>query len=634
MVLLRALPKIFQILSHRGRIQFCGLALITFLSALIETAGIAAWAPFVAFATNPDIVEHKPWFQRLHGFVDFTDYPSFLLFLGIGVLTLFLIGNGCRALTVWMCYRFSWGENHRISELLLNRYLRHPYKWFLHRNSADLTKNVIDEVGNVVVNVIQRVCMFMARGSLATLIAIGLLLIDPLVAVTTALCLVLIYSIFYRLFQKKLTRIGEMRLSSNHLRYKTVLEAISSIKEAKAASGRDHFLKTYNKHSMQTNNLIVSGEMIGDLPGYLTECLTVGGMLAVMVYFLATTGNTNAAFPLIALYIVAVIRLAPALQDMYRDLVKIKLYLPALERIYEELEESDSADDTTGDIERLCLERAISLENVCYSYPGSDADAVLDIRFEIPRNTSVALVGKSGAGKTTLADLIAGLLEPCEGAVKIDGRILNHERIAGWRMNVGYVPQYVYLLDDTVKHNIAFGVPDDRIDNAAVLRAARTANIHEFILRDLEKGYDALLGERGISISGGQRQRIGIARALYTDPEVLILDEATNALDKPTELSIMEAIQNLARKKTIIVIAHRLSTVQVCDAIYLLEKGRLTAHGTFAELMNFSPSFRETALCELARSSSVVLEDEIPGSKIGSLIHLPSSPKRGRTKPT
>ena len=194
-------------------------------------------------------------------------------------------------------------------------------------------------------------------------------------------------------------------------------------------------------------------------------------------------------------------------------------------------------------------------------------------------------------------------------------------------MNVGYVPQHIYLLDDTVRRNIAFGVPDDKIDDAAVLRAARTANIHEFILRDLDKGYDTSLGERGISISGGQRQRIGIARALYSDPEVLIFDEATSALDKPTEFAIMEAIQKLARKKTLIVIAHRLSTIQVCDTICFLEKGRLTAHGTFTELMNSSPSFREMALCELTRPSSVGLEDEIPGRRIGSRRHLSGSLK-------
>ncbi|MEW6669110.1 MAG: ABC transporter ATP-binding protein [Thermodesulfobacteriota bacterium] len=627
MVLLRALRKVFQILSHRGRIHFCGLALITFLSASIETAGIAGWAPFASFATNPAIAEQNPWFQRLGGFMDFEDYASSLLFLGLGVLVLFLAGNASRAATVWMCYRFSWGENHRLSQLLLGHYLRRPYRWFLQHHSADLAKNVIDEVGNVVVNVIERVCMFMVRGFLATLICIGLLVIDPWVAVTTALSLSLVYSIFYRLFQKRLGRIGEMRFDANRLRHKTVMEAVSSIKEAKAPYRRDHFLKAYRRHSKQTTALMISGELIGDLPGYLTEALTVGGMLAVMVYFLATKGGAGAAIPLIVLYIVAALRLAPALQDMYRDLVKIKFYLPALERIHEELRERDSMDTATCAVERLGLGRAICLEGVCYSYPGSDADVVMDINLEIPRNTSAALVGKSGAGKTTLADLIAGLLEPRKGAVKIDGRVLNPERVAGWQMNVGYVPQYVYLLDDTVRHNIAFGVPEDQIDDAALLRAARTANIHEFILGGLDRGYNTMLGERGICISGGQRQRIGIARALYSDPEVLIFDEATSALDNPTEFAIMEAIQKLARKKTLIVIAHRLTTIQVCDTVCFLENGRLTAQGSFKELMDSSPSFRETALCELAGPSPVAHGEESPTLKIGSLRYLSRSQK-------
>ena len=201
----------------------------------------------------------------------------------------------------------------------------------------------------------------------------------------------------------------------------------------------------------------------------------------------------------------------------------------------------------------------------------------------------MALVGKSGAGKTTLADLIAGLLEPREGCVTIDGRILTPERIAGWQMNVGYVPQNIYLLDDTVRRNIAFGLPDEEIDEAALRRAAVMANIHEFVLKELDKGYDTNLGERGISISGGQRQRIGIARALYPDPEVLILDEATSSLDNPTESAILEALQQLARKKTLIVIAHRLSTIQVCDTVCFLEEGRLAARGPFTELMKSLP---------------------------------------------
>jgi len=602
MVLLKALPQIFHILSPGGRIRFWWLTFVTFISALIETAGIAAWAPFVSFATDPGVLDRNPWFQGLYRFMDLKDHGSFLLFLGVCVLLLFLAGNGCRAITVWMCYRFSWGENHRISERLLRNYLRRPYKWFLQHNSTDLAKNVIDEVANVVMDVIQRFCMFMVRGFLALLICIGLILIDPFIALATALCLSLVYSLFYRVFRKRLARRGDIRFEENGLRYKTVLEAISSIKEAKTPLSRDHFLEVYRGHSKRYSSLMISSEMIGDLPGYLTEALTVGGMLAVMIYFLAAMGGPGSAIPMIVLYIVAAIRLAPALQAMYRDLVKIRFYLPALDRIHEELREWGPLIDSAHDVQRLRFEQAITLESVSFTYPGSGADVLSDISIDIPRNISLALVGKSGAGKTTLADIIAGLLDPRKGAVKIDGSNLTPERIAGWQMNVGYVPQNIYLLDDTVKRNIAFGVPDERIDDVAVLRAARTAKIHEFILKDLENGYDTNLGERGIAISGGQRQRIGIARALYSDPEVLILDEATSSLDNPTESAIMEAIQELAHKKTIIVIAHRLSTIQVCDTICLMEEGKLTAQGSFTELLNSSQPFRD--LCKPARPSS------------------------------
>lgn len=603
MIFFTALRKVFRILSPRGRVKLCWLVILTLLSAMMETIGIAAWIPFVSFGTNPEVVRQNPLMQRLYTLAGFTDYTSFLVFLGGGLLFLFLTGNVCRAATVWLCYRFSWGENHRMSQLLLDRYLRHPYVWFLRRNSADLAKNVIEEVGNTVEYVFQKLCMCMVRGFLAVLICIGLLLMDPLIAFTTAAFLTLIYSMFYRYFRGNLTRLGQVRLDSNRLRYKAVMEALSAVKEAKAPSSLPYFLETYRRHSLRTNELRISSELIGDLPGYLTEALAVGGMLAVMIYFLATQGGSSSALTLIALYIVAAIRLTPALQNIYQDIVKIRFFLPSLDKIHEELGGGGQTVLTAAVEERLEFKQSLRLEGLCYSYPGSGVRAISDVTLEILRSTSTALVGKTGAGKTTVADIVAGLLEPQEGVLRVDGTPLCRDRISQWQLDVGYVPQEIYLLDDTVQHNIAFGVPEDDIDHMAVVRAAKAANIHDFITGHLDKGYDAVLGERGISLSGGQRQRIGIARALYPDPEVLIFDEATSALDSLTERAVMDAIRQLSRRKTLIVIAHRLTTVKVCDSICFLEDGRVAAQGDFDELMKSCPAFRELARGELSRTS-------------------------------
>jgi ABC-type multidrug transport system fused ATPase/permease subunit len=287
----------------------------------------------------------------------------------------------------------------------------------------------------------------------------------------------------------------------------------------------------------------------------------------------------------------------PALQQIFRGLAQIRFFLPALDNLRADLRSAvaeSQAQGTASAIDAIGYEREILLDGVCYGYPGGDRHVIIDITLEIPKNTSVAFVGSTGSGKTTLVDILLGLLEPQRGSVRVDGVALSSANMSAWRKRVGYVPQHIYLCDDSVTKNVAFGVPDTEVNHAAVERAVRVAHLHDFIA-SLPHGYDTVVGEHGVRLSGGQRQRIGIARALYHDPDVLIMDEATSALDGITEDTVIRAIRDLARQKTIVLVAHRLTTVRDCDAIYLFERGEMVATGTYDELMLTSVKFRGMA---------------------------------------
>jgi len=342
--------------------------------------------------------------------------------------------------------------------------------------------------------------------------------------------------------------------------------------------------------------------MVSQLPAFAMQALVFGGIMAVLLYFMAEGGGVQTALPMISLYTLAGYRLMPALQAAYGGLSSMRSNQAVLDAVHGELctpaHDGDRRDGLPpGPVPEapLGLSDGLRLIGLSYRYPASDRAALNGINLKIRARTRVGLVGPTGSGKTTLVDLILGLLKPEAGALVVDGKPISGRTIRAWQLGVGYVPQQIFLADDSIRANIAFGIPSERIDQAAVERAARTANLHAFVSTELKDGYATLVGERGIRLSGGQRQRIGIARALYRDPDVLIFDEATAALDNLTEHAVMDAVHALASRKTIILIAHRLSTVRDCDKIFYLQQGRVAAAGTYDELLAESPEFRRLA---------------------------------------
>jgi len=316
----------------------------------------------------------------------------------------------------------------------------------------------------------------------------------------------------------------------------------------------------------------------------------------MILYIMKQTGNFSDALPIISLYVFAGYRLMPAIQQIYTSFTSLALGGPSLDKLHEDIKNLKPLNvNLNQDI--LPFNKNITLKNIYYSYPNASRTALKDISLSIPAKSSVGLVGTTGSGKTTTVDIILGLLESQKGALEVDGKIITTQNSRSWQRSIGYVPQHIYLSDDTVQNNIAFGVDHKDVDQKAVEKASKIANLHEFISDELPNQYQTTIGERGVRLSGGQRQRIGIARALYHNPQVLILDEATSALDNQTEKAIMDAVNNLSKGKdiTIIIIAHRLSTVKKCDQIFLLEKGQLKNQGTFEELIKVNENFRINA---------------------------------------
>jgi ABC-type multidrug transport system fused ATPase/permease subunit len=354
-------------------------------------------------------------------------------------------------------------------------------------------------------------------------------------------------------------------------------------------------LNRFDGPSLRYAKHTATQHIIGKMPRFLMEILAFGGMLLVILYLMKNHDGFSEIIPILALYTLAAYRLMPALQQVYSQVTTLRFSISALNILHDDLELLNQPG-----IEELPLQEAkplginqhISLSDVNFQYPGQEGSAINGINLNIPVKTTVGFVGSTGSGKTTIVDIILGLLQPNSGRVIVDNILINSENIRAWQKTIGYVPQQIYLSDDTIAANIAFGNDPNSIDYEAVESAARIANIHEFIVEKLPNGYHTKVGEQGVRLSGGQRQRIGIARALYYNPKVLIFDEATSALDSVTERSVMEAVHRLGQKKTIIMIAHRLSTVRECDCIYILEDGKIEDQGNFDELIERNASFK------------------------------------------
>ena len=555
--------------------------------ALLDMIGVASILPFMAVLTNPSIVETNFFLNSMFEFskiIGIENNQQFLFALGILVFIILLLSLLFKAFTTYFQVRFVMMREFSIGKRLVEGYLRQPYSWFLSRHSAELGKNILSEVGHVIATGLRPLMQIIARGMLAIMLIILLIIVDSKLALTVGLILFVAYFFIFKSVRKYLNKIGEERLQNNEKRFKVLTEAFGAAKEVKVGGLEGIYIKLFSESGKIYALTQASAYVINQIPRFILEAVAFGSILLLILYTMADTGSFNTVIPILSLYVFTGYRLLPAVQQIYASFTQMTFAGPSLDKLYNDLVNLKKSNESLVQ-DAIALNKKITLKDVNYSYPNTSRIALKDINLNIPVNSTVGFVGATGSGKTTTVDIILGLLEAQKGTLEVDDKVITNQNARAWQKSIGYVPQHIYLSDDTVEANIAFGQENKNINRDAVERAAKIANLHNFVTEELPSKYQTTIGERGVRLSGGQRQRIGVARALYHNPQVLILDEATSALDNETERAVMEAVNNIGKDITVILIAHRLNTVKKCDKIFKLEKGRLIDQGSFDTLI-------------------------------------------------
>ena len=586
--------QLFALLDRAERRRVFALLVLITLMALIDLIGVAAVLPFLAVAADPEVALESAVLTAVYKQSGVSSDREFLILLGGLVLVFILAGMTVKLVGQYCIIRFSHGRNRSFSRRLLAHYLGQPYTWHLSSNSAALGAAILSECDRVV-----HLALLPALKALAQVVSllsmIGLLLvISPGVALSAAFGIGGAYMLIFFSTRRQLTRLGQWQVNANSDRYQVAQEAFGGIKEVKLMGLELRYSSRYEDPTRRYIEAVAMNQIIGELPRFLLEAIAFGGLVLIILGLLILQEARLAdVLPTLGVFGFAVLKILPSIQQIYYALTQMRFAAPMLAKLHAELLDATSpVTPALSPVASLPLTRRLVLEDMRFAYPAAGRAALEGLSLSITANTTVGIVGGTGAGKTTAVDLILGLLAPDDGRITVDGTLLGPDNMRAWQNAIGYVAQQIFPSDDSVAANIVFGIPAEARDMAAVERAARLAELHDFVTRDLPQGYNTAVGERGVRLSGGQRQRIGIARALYHNPAVLILDEATSALDNLTERAVMDAVANLAHAKTIIMIAHRLTTVRACDTIFLIENGRLAAQGTFDELVAGNETFR------------------------------------------
>jgi ABC-type multidrug transport system fused ATPase/permease subunit len=582
------LKKLLLLLTPHERKHLGLLLIMIIIMAFLDMIGIASILPFMAVLANPTLIETNSILNTMFQVSNIFGVESnkqFLFALGVLVFVLLITSLAFKALTTYVQVRFVQMREYSIGKRLVEGYLHQPYSWFLSRNSAELGKDILSEVQQLISTGISPSLELIAKGAVTITIIILLIIADPKLTLIVGLSLGGSYGMIFYILRKYLNQIGKKRLINNQLRFKSVTEAFGATKEIKVGGLEQIFVNLFSNAAQNYAQTQASVRVVAQLPRFILEAIAFGGILLLILYSMNNLGSFNNALPIISLFIFAGYRLLPALQSIYSCLIQITYIGPSIDKIYNDIKNNKSFNENQ-DEDVLDLNKNIILKNIHYNYPNSSKTVLKDINLSIPSKSTVGLIGTTGSGKTTMVDIILGLLDPQKGFLEIDGKIITKQNLRSWQRSIGYVPQHIYLTDDTVEANIAFGASSENIKKDLVEKAAKIASLHEFVVNELPKKYQTIIGERGIRLSGGQRQRIGIARALYHNPKVLILDEATSALDNQTEQAVMEAVNNLSNNITIIMIAHRLDTVKNCDIIFKIDKGQVVEQGDFNKIIH------------------------------------------------
>ena len=594
----KLISNLFNLLSPYQRKRFYVLQLFVILMTIVEILGVASIIPFMALVGDMAQLQQDTFIAKFYQMSGINSESEFIFVLGICVLIMLFISMIISVFTIWGLSMFANKIGTEIADRLYTHYLNQDWLFHASGSSAQLTKKIATETMRVTGAILVPLMYLNSKLVLSLLMSVSIFVYDPKVAAIGLSIFAISYFFLFKGVRNRLNKNGIAISEVNEERFRLMNEGFGGIKDV-LLMGRDtDFINRFNKtgkilaYSQGTNTALAQA------PRYFVELLAFGSMILLILYLIAShNGNLGMILPIISVYAIGTIKLLPAFQQIYSSIAIIKANIPAFESIQQDLYDSLSAEEISIQVEESYLhpEKHISLEKVSFTYPNKQEPALNGLNISIPVNNVIGIVGPSGSGKSTLIDILLGLIEPDQGLLKIDNKIIDSKNCRSWQNTIGFVAQSIFLSEGSIAENIAFGIPNNEIDFKQVEYALKLAHLNDFV-NNLKQGIHTKVGERGIQLSGGQRQRIGIARALYHEAEVLVFDEATSSLDGITEKMIMEAIHQFSGKKTIILIAHRLKTVQKCDNLFFIDNGKVVDQGTYDELIEKNEQFKNMSL--------------------------------------
>lgn len=570
--------KIFQkmmvLLDARQKRQMVGIVILMLIGGVLESVGISLIAPVMEIVLQPEAVDQKPYLHFLYTFFHLRSTEQLAGLIMVALVLVFVIKNIFLYFMNVVQLRFVYTNQFATSRRMMINFMKRPYEYYLNADTSVIQRNITSDVNNMY-GLILSVLQLTSEVIVFVCLVVILLSQDAQMTIFIAGLLIVVLMIIKYVIKPVMQRAGRENQDYYSGLYKWIEESVTGIKEIKIAGRENYFINGYADCGAGYVNAVQKYNLYNSTPRLLIETVAIAGMIGYMLFLMQTGVSIRQVAPSLSVLALAAARLLPSANRINTYTTSIAYFEPFFMNVSDHLQAEIHDEDMTYDehvyrrretVEKLPLHREISMENISYKYPNTDVYILKEANLKIPVGKSVGIVGTSGAGKTTIVDVMLGLLAPAEGRILADGvEVRAHYK--EWLKNIGYIPQTIFMLDSTIRKNVAFGVPDDEIEEERVWAALKEAQLDTYI-RSLPDGLDTSIGERGIRLSGGQRQRIGIARALYEDPEVMVLDEATSALDGETEAAIMESINRLHGKKTLVIIAHRLTTIEKCDLVY------------------------------------------------------------------
>src|SRR3989338_678771 len=593
--------KFLYLFNRREKLQIVVLLILILVGALLETFVVGLIYPFISVLKRPEII-HEHWMSSwVYRVMRAGSDKEFIVWIAVGLIGVYLLKNVYLIFLAYTQSRFIFNKQRMFSRRFFTFYLHQPYTFHLQRNTAELLNKINGVIPSLFSSFLLFALMFVIE-TITTISILGLLiLIKPLPAIITVSILGTFIFAFYRILRKKIGELGKLSQHYGEKMIQWVNQGLGGLKETKVLGREEFFINTFDKNSKGLARVQLFMHVINQLPRSFLETICMISMLLIMLLIIVQNKEIQSIIPTLSIFAMAAFRIIPSMNRIFAATAVLRFNSYSVEVVYNDLV-SLNKDLNTNDVAKradatetvIVFNKVIELKNVYYQYPNANRLALNDISIKIPQHYSVGFVGPSGAGKTTLVDIILGLLPPTQGKMLVDGKDIQ-DNLASWQRRIGYIPQNIYLSDDTIRCNIAFGLPDEQIDEEKVWSALESAQLEELVNSFSDK-INTFIGERGIRLSGGQCQRIGIARALYHNPEVLVMDEGTASLDNETEREIMKAMRRLCGKKTLIIIAHRLSTVKNCDLLYFVSDGKVVNYGTYDELLINSVDFKEMVM--------------------------------------